>query len=238
MPSLVTLTGLDGSGKSTCADELVRYFARRGARCTYVHQFSFLTPGVRHVMDWMTQRPWRAIQAFIADAGTDFDRGAPGREHRGRMTTQAARLIVGFGLVGLGFVRTWWRMLRLRSYDVIVFDRYFYDDLVRAEWKFGVPFSRWRTLSTLVPRPDLVIYLTPSPYVSWRRKKRRDATLGAFLRKDMLYRGWMQHLRSCALNLHSLPTDDRPVEAMTAEAVRLASQLLPDGPSHTDHDAV
>jgi thymidylate kinase len=233
MPRVIVLTGLDGSGKTTFSSRLAEDLTRRGARVRYLHQFSYTFPGVRELAAWAARTVWPRIQARLAREGTAARPArlpaGPGRDDGRPSTRSAVRRAASLGLAGMllavGFLRTWWRVLVSRPADVLVFDRYFYDELVRCEWKFGAPVSRWRWLSRTVPRPDVLIYLTAPPEQSWARKKRQDAALEAFYKKDVLYRSWMDYLGGSGLQLHRVDTAALSID-QAAEAIAVLAGFV------------
>lgn len=109
-------------------------------------------------------------------------------------------------MVIAGLLRTWLKILLNLNCDVIIFDRYYIDELVRLEWKFGVNLSKLIWICLLVPRPDCLLFLDLSPAVAWKRTNCSKIAKKLFWEKSKYYAGWIDRLKTC-WNIRHIHTD-------------------------------
>jgi thymidylate kinase len=162
--TLITVSGLDGAGKSTLVDALRREYEARRRRVTVLHQNDNVG-----VFAWT-----RRLRDRLRGHTTPPDappRLAPAATRLGRARDAIVwhpwlrRLLVPLDLVIFACVRTWYE--RIRG-DVLLMDRYFYDtfvDLATREGRDGAT-----VLLHFTPRPDLAVLLDVEPEIAWARK--------------------------------------------------------------------
>jgi thymidylate kinase len=94
----------------------------------------------------------------------------------------------------LGFHRTLAQLRCGRNTPILVFDRYFVDEILRAAFDHNFrPAWAWRP-EALLPRPDLVFYLDLPPDEALRREKDKDLDSAGIHRKKDLYDRWARGL--------------------------------------------
>jgi hypothetical protein len=98
------------------------------------------------------------------------------------------RLVLSSVSLGTGWCRSLSNWARHRRTDVLILDRYYSDEVIRAAHKFGgvSRFGRW--LMRAVPRPHVVFTFTLDPRVGWERKKTREMTLEEYAEKTEIAR--------------------------------------------------
>jgi thymidylate kinase len=162
-PLVLTFSGIDGAGKSTQIEKLSQWLRGRGMR---VHQISFWDD----VAVWRTFRENLGHALFRGDKGV----GTPDKPverkdknvQRGFMVPLRVLLIL---LDTLGLTRFCGHLHRLDC-DVVIFDRYIYDQL--ANLYRDSTGRRWlvRGLLRLAPRPDMAFVLDADPEAARARK--------------------------------------------------------------------
>lgn len=228
---LVSFSGMDGSGKSTQIELMCKALTEAGFSLS---QFAFWD----HVVAFPK---WRAkfSHTFLKSEGGV---GAPGKPvQRNDKNNRAWYLILArYPLFLLDALRLRWTVNRAltNSAQVVVFDRYIYDQL--ATLPLGSLLARGyaRLVLSFVPKPDVAYVLDAEPEVARQRKP--EYPLG-FLR---VYRQSYLHLQEMA-GLDLIPP--QPLEmahseimnkcarriAIVREAQQLAipAMLPPDGTS-------
>lgn len=166
-PLLVSFSGVDGSGKSTQIENLLAALHGRGLKTRRLAFWDDVVVGVRY-------REGFVHQVYKSERGI----GAPGKpvhrrdkNMRGWHLTLARHLLYLLDALNLGrVVSSEGRHRDVVPVDVIVFDRYIYDELANLNLKN--PLSRLfvRFVHRVVPRPDLAYLLDADPVAACARK--------------------------------------------------------------------
>jgi thymidylate kinase len=161
---LITFSGVDGSGKTTQIDTLRDALHAAGLN---THLLTFWDNAVVG----MKYREAFVHRVYKSERGI----GAPGRpvnrrdkNMRGWHLTVARHLLYLLDAVNLRRVMAHER--KRKAIDVIIFDRYIYDELANLDLhnRFSrgfLKFARW-----IVPSPDLAYLLDADPAAAYERK--------------------------------------------------------------------
>lgn len=186
---VVGLSGVDGSGKSTVARELLASLQRAGVPAARIS----VRPGV--LAPWLTG----TVRCLKRAARVD---PAPGLQVAAERSTPVGRLRSRRGLVGrlwlsalaVEFASELWRA-HLTSRGVVLFDRHRLDARVTVAVFYDVPVTGRvaRLFATLVPRAAVQVYLELPAEVAVRRKP--DVFVGpqAVLSQVEVYRALLRH---------------------------------------------
>jgi thymidylate kinase len=169
---LVTLSGLDGAGKSSAALALAEALRRDGGRAVVTWSRLGVDHHALHVLATLVRRVLRremgassAVDPTIAVAA----RRLPVRPSGPAGSDPVAR--VWPVAMALAYVRHCRRLARVRRRGVdLVCDRWTADALVDLRLRYGRHPVAERVLRTLMPRPDLAVLLSVAPETSLARK--------------------------------------------------------------------
>ena len=210
---LITLSGLDGAGKSTLAEWLRSEIERerRGVTVLHLNDHVGIYAYLRAIRDRL--RGWRPDGP---------PRMAPHPTGLGRLRDAVVwsgavrQLLYPVDLLIFLCYRAVVEKLRGR---VLIMDRYFYDTLVDvvAGRARGVP--RW--LARLTPSPDLPVFLEISPEEAFARKG--EYTVQYLRDRDAGYRRVFQNVRApLRLSARELDTAKLALARAVAERLRHA----------------
>ncbi len=172
---IVTFSGLDGSGKSTHVQTVIRFLVARGLNVRHLVSHFISAAGVGSVIrdEYRRRRPNTNLAQAVRSTG-HRPSGIPGdhtfADDRKRWAVYINRLIT-YPLDCV--VLTVCLMLhKARGVEAVVCDRYLYDKLVNLPYPDG-KFARF--LTALVPRPHAPIFLDVSPLVCRSRREEHPA---------------------------------------------------------------
>ena len=160
---IVSFSGIDGAGKTTQIEALTHWLLAAGLR---VELLTFWD----NVVVLSRLRESLSHKAFNGDQGI----GSPQKplNRRDKNVTSTPVTAMRFFLYFLDAVNVWRKVLRARQTqaDVVIFDRYIYDELA------NLPLNRWwtrayiRFLLRLVPAPDIAYIIDADPSAARARK--------------------------------------------------------------------
>ncbi len=126
----------------------------------------------------------------------------------------------------LGFYRTLAKLRSGRNTSILVFDRYFIDEILRAGFDYNFrPAWAWR-LEAMLPSPDLVFYLDLPPEEALLREKDKDLDPAGIRRKKEIYDRWARGLAASGHPPVVHVRTDRDVEEVREEIVAHALHFL------------
>lgn len=154
----IAFTGQDGAGKSTQMEQLRARLEASGCAVVQVHQYGPTTAIGRWIAPRAKEWANRIMRRGSGKRAADSKRGGGGS--RGVV----GRLASGVSLT-LGWFRSLGNWFRNRDCDVLILDRWYSDEVIRAAHKFGrvSPFGCW-LLRHAVPSPG-----ASSPF-GWTRR--------------------------------------------------------------------
>lgn len=179
-PVLISFSGLDGSGKSTQIEGVVSLLEGSGLR---VCRLAFWD----NVVVLTRYREGFVHKVYKSEHGV----GAPGKpvERRDKNMRGWHLTLARYGLYLLDTLHLRRVITRQRrsGADVIVMDRYIYDELVNLPLHHATSRAFFRLMIRLAPRPDLAFLLDADPEAARARKPEYPV---AFMRqcRDWYYR--------------------------------------------------
>jgi thymidylate kinase len=191
-PILISFSGVDGSGKSTQIEGVVELLEHNGLR---VRRLTFWDD----VVVLTRYREGFVHRVFNSENGI----GAPDRpvnrrdkNMRGWHLTLARHLLYLLDAIHLRMVIT---RERRGSPDVIVMDRYIFDELANLPLRSTLSRVFVRMIAALVPRPDLAFLLDADPEAARARKPEYPVE---FMREC---RGWYHQLAALLGGMTVIP---------------------------------
>jgi thymidylate kinase len=162
-PFLITFSGIDGAGKTTQIDRLTAHLETAGLR---VLRLSFW----EHVAVWPNLRAGVGHRSLNRKNARTLDLSfAPkNNKHIRKWYLTAARS--GFYLLDIGRLQTLLSRHSVWQHDVVIFDRYVYDQIANLYSHSLAARSYSRLLLKLAPVPDLAFVVDAVPAEAFARK--------------------------------------------------------------------
>jgi thymidylate kinase len=212
---IVSFSGIDGAGKSTQISALEAWLGEIGLR---VQMLTFWDD----VVVLPKLREFMSHAAFKGDQGI----GSPERplQRRDKNVTSWPVSITRFGLYFLDAINLCRVSVKARKSgsDVVIFDRYIYDELANLPLKGPLTRSFVSLLLKFVPKPDIAYLIDADPVAALARKPEYPL--------DFLYRNREAYLSLACLTGAIALIEPQSVEAMATTIRSVFLQKL-SGPA-------
>jgi thymidylate kinase len=163
-PALVSFSGIDGAGKTTQINNLVSWLEQAGLR-------------VRLVAFWDDVATLRRLRENTGHALFKGEKGVGSPDkpvNRRDKNVQSWYMVpIRMGLSALdaaGLMRVIRGIRRRADADVIIFDRYLYDQVANLDVRKNVAGGYARLLLKVIPHPDVAYLLDADPVLARARK--------------------------------------------------------------------
>jgi thymidylate kinase len=162
-PAIVSFSGIDGAGKTTQLLDCENWLRQAGLRTQRLTFWDDVVILARF-------REFISHRAFKGDAGV----GSPERPLRRRDKNVTAWPVtaIRFFLYAADAVNLTLKVHKLRSSnaDIIIFDRYIYDELANLPLGRSLTQVFLRLAAIFVPRPDVAYLIDADPVAAFTRK--------------------------------------------------------------------
>ncbi len=168
----ICFSGPDGTGKTTHSKFLLEELRKDGEQVEYIHIFSKEGSFLNRLV--------HSFKVFSRD-GKERSKQNSLTSYRTTMTLVLKSLITLFDSWA-----TYWYLKLKHNHRIVICDRYFYDNIVyiaASETKLAPLILRF---SSLVPKPDIAIFLHAKPEILSERRK--GQTLKSMRQVDQIFK--------------------------------------------------
>jgi thymidylate kinase len=163
-PFLITFSGIDGAGKSTQIELLSLHLQKQGLR---VLQLSFWDD-IAALSEMRAGAGYRVMGSSDADPVNEPSLAPRNNKHVRKWYLTAARL--AFYVLDVGRLYRVLASPRIKNCDVLILDRYVYDQIANIYSQSYAGRSYAKLLLSLTPAPDLAFIVDASPAAAFARK--------------------------------------------------------------------
>lgn len=172
---LISISGLDGSGKSTQIELLKNYLESQGKKVFYFHAIQF---SIANILSCHSERS-------IQQDGESRNLSPKSVTKASWTKIQLRKLALFIDLIRFKSFR---KNLEKQNYDFLLSDRYFYDTLINISYleKISTGYALRVMGYGHIPIPNFAFYLNTSPESIMQRERVPDQGLDYLQKKKML----------------------------------------------------
>ena len=201
-PKIIVITGVDGSGKTTQAQLLVNYFRQKDISVGFAQQFDSETVFGKLILKKIGHDLIKLERRVSDEPHFNSDNLKHGSPLKTLLKNLAEIRII---LVGL--YHTWVKILKNRKKAILIFDRYFYDDLNKAKWMYNISKRIENLAIKFVPKPAFVFYLDVPVEIAWNREIDSNTILEQHIKKKDIYNEWFDNMCKNHKSFYKICTD-------------------------------
>lgn len=162
----VCILGIDGSGKTSVALELLRLLQAENINCAYIHhEFTLL-----NLLPKILKINLQNCASYVSLSRNRLELNDD--KNKLNIVNMIVACVFALGVVLNSLLGIIFEERAHRDKKVIIYDRYFYDHLI--PYYYLIPHWLKILCLRIIPQPDLILYLEVDPQIAKERKKEDD----------------------------------------------------------------
>jgi len=182
---LITLSGLDGSGKSTQIELLKEFLESQRKSFWYFHAVEF------SIGNKILKHGKKSPLVPLCERGKPDSPPLKKGELEGDFSvTKANWLQIQLRKIALMIdICRFKKLIKKTKVDYIISDRYFYDSVVNIDFlSFRRPTSKRLCVEKHIPKPDFAFYIDVKPEIIMQRERKPDQGMEYLTAKEVLFK--------------------------------------------------
>ncbi|MCU4975383.1 hypothetical protein OB955_22045 [Halobacteria archaeon AArc-m2/3/4] len=214
---IIVITGIDGTGKTTQSEYLKNFLNKECDKtATKSHQFAS-GPIMKQIM----LKHGELLKKL--ERGTSSNNE---NSNRKRPLSDLLTLMAALRILSTGVSHTWTRIIKNKKSEFIVFDRYFYDVLIKLSWMYDIDVSRIKVFEKLVPKPDLILVLDSPGEIALERETDDDLTLEQMTNKRETYKEYFNNELETTDKYYKLDTSNQNISEVKSNIRKIVQKEL------------
>ena len=222
-PKVIVITGVDGSGKTTQAQLLLNYFQQKGISVGFTQQFDSETVLGILILKKIGHNLIK-LERSVSDESYFNSDNLKG----GSPLKIVLKILAEIRIILMGLYHTWVKILKNRKMSLLIFDRYFYDDVNKAKWMYNLSKRIEKLAIKFVPKPAFLFYLDVPVEIAWNREIDSSTTLEQHIKKKEIYDRWFSNMCENHKNFYKICTD-KEVGQNHVEIINILKNLNENG---------
>ncbi len=222
-PALISFSGVDGSGKSTQIENLLNTVHGLGLRTTLLTFWDNVVVGTRY-------REGFVHKVYKSEKGIGAPDKPVNRQDKNVRRWYLSLARHGLYLLDAIHLRAVVGRARRSGADIVVMDRYIYDELANLPLRSGLTRMYIRFVQAIVPKPDIAYLLDADPDAARARKPEYPVE---FMHECRRWYGELAKLTGAMTVIPPLPLDLAKQAVVHAFALRL---IIPDANPASEYD--